>query len=177
MTLGELLLEHRHAIVQAWLDDVLATYSEDACKVFKKQKDPFANPVGHALRVATREIFEALLDEAEPSRIREVLHPVIKIRAVQEFSASQAVGFIFRLKEAIRTTLGKAMAEPRLASEWAKIEGQIDQVALAAFDVFVECRQQLYELRVNEVKRNVSWVMEKMSQRDSDSGLTRADTG
>ena len=50
-------------------------------------------------------------------------------------------------------------------SELAKLEADIDRIALAAFDVYVQCREQLCELRVNEVKRRVSWVMERMSKR------------
>ena len=117
MTLGEQLQKHQQAIVARWLDDALATYPHDASVAFKKQQDPFANPVGHSLRVATRSVFAALLDGTDDDEIGKLLHEVVKIRAVQQFSASQAVEFVFRLKEAVRAGLGKAARDPRYGSD------------------------------------------------------------
>jgi hypothetical protein len=178
MTFRELLQENKDAIVQRWLEDVLATYpGESAAAFFGRRKDPFANPVGHCLRVGTRGIFEALLDGMDAEKIRQHLHEIIKIRAVQQFSASQAVCFVFHLKEAIRAELGKAVTDPRFSSELAKIDGQIDRIALVAFDVFVQCREQVCELRVNEVKRRVSWVVDKMNKRGFDPESARVKSG
>jgi len=165
MTFGELLQKNKNAIVQRWLDDALATYPGDASVAFKNQKDPFANPVGHSLRVATRSVFEALLDAADDDQICQHLHEVVKIRAVQQLSASQALEFIFCLKEAVPAGVGKAVRDSRFSTELAEFERRIDRIALAAFDVFVECREQLSQLRVNEVKRRVAWVLDKMGQR------------
>ena len=173
MKFEELLQKHKDAIVGRWLDDALATYPENSAGAFRRQKDPFANPVGHSLRVGTRGIFEALLDGMDTEKIRPYLHEIIKIRAVQEFSASRAVGFVFHLKEAIRAELGKTAADPQFACELAKLEGQIDRIALAAFDVYVQCREQVCELRINEVKRRVSWVVDKMNQGGVDPDLAR----
>ncbi len=169
MTLGELLLKNQDAIVGRWLDHVLATYGADSSAVFKRQKDPFANPVGHSLRVGMREIFEALLRGMDVEKIRQHLHEIVKIRAIQQFSASEAVGFVFYLKEAVRAELADAAKDPRFSDELAQLDRRIDRVALAAFDIFVQCREQVSELRVNEVKRRVSWVMDKMSQHGLDS--------
>ncbi len=57
MKLVELLLKNQDAIVERWLDLALATYGGDVPATFKRQKDPFANPIGHSLRVGTRKIF------------------------------------------------------------------------------------------------------------------------
>ena len=171
MTFGELLQSNKDAIVQRWLDDVLATYPGDSASAFRKQKDRFANPVGHSLREGTRGIFAALLNGMDAEEIRKHLREIIKIRAVQQFSASEAVCFVFRLKHAVRAELGKAARDPRFSVELAEVEGQIDRIALWAFDVFVQCREQVCELRVNEVKRRVSWILEKMTQRGFDPEL------
>lgn len=165
MTFTELLRQNKDPIVQRWLEGVLATYPGSATAVLGRQKDRFANPLGHSLRVGTRGIFDALLEGMDPEKIRQDLDEMIRIRAVQEFSASQAVGFVFLLKEAVRAELVKAVKDPRFSSELAEFEGRIDRIALAAFDVFVQCREQVYELRVSEVKRRVSWVVEKMNGR------------
>ena len=173
MTLAALLKKKKNAIVQRWLDAALAVYPKDASAAFGRQKDPFANPVGHSLRVGTDGVFASLLDGMGDEKIRESLHEMVKIRAVQQFSASQAVGFVFGLKDAVRAELGQAVREPQISSELVGLERRIDQVALTAFDVFVACREQLCELRINEVKRSVGWVLDKMSQRDSDPELVQ----
>jgi len=173
MTFGERLAEHKDAIVQRWLDDVLGSYSADASGAFKRQKDPFANPVGHSLRAGTRGIFELLLDGADAEAIRPHLEEIIRIRAIQQFSASQAVGFVFRLKEAVRAELGETVVDPACSSDWAELETWVDQVALTAFEIFVECRERVCELRINEVKRSVAWVMDKMNGRNGTPASTR----
>jgi hypothetical protein len=172
MTFGRLLHEKKDAIAQRWLDDVLATYPEDASAAYKRQKDPFANPVGAGLRVGTQGIVDALLngvngadDERTRQQVGQHLDGIVRIRAVQQFSASQALSFVFRLKEAVRTELGAAAGDSRFSAELAELERRIDQVALAGFDVFVKCREQVSELRVNEAKRQVSWVLKKLGQR------------
>jgi len=173
MTFAELLQNSRDAIVQRWLDAALATYPENSSAMFKRQKDPFANPIGHGLRMGTRGIFEALLegmglDGMDAEKIHRSLCEIVKVRAVQEFSASEAVSFVFCLKDAVRAELAEATADQRFLPEFTKLETQIDQIALAAFDVYVKCREQLFELRVNEAKRRVAWVVEKMNERGSD---------
>ncbi len=175
MTLGELLRTKRDAIIQRWLDDVLASYSDDAAVLFKRQKDPFANPVGHSLRVGTQGIFEVILEGRDDEKTDQHLREMIKIRAVQQFSATQAVGFVFLLKGAVRTELGKAAADPKVASELVKFEAEVDRIALAGFEIYVECREQLSDLRVNEVKRRVSWILKKMDQRGLDPELVQPD--
>lgn len=168
MTFGELLQTGKDAIVRRWLEEILATYPEDTATAFGREKDPFANPVGHALRVGTRAIFEAVLDGTDTGKTRHHLHEIIRIRAVQQFGASQAVGFIFLLKGVIRAELGMAVSDGQFSAELAQVERRIDRLALSAFDAFVQCREQVYELRVNEVKRNVSWVVDKMNRRCRD---------
>jgi len=177
VTLAEWLEANQDAILQRWLADTLAGYPEDAAVAFARQKDPFANPVGASLREGTRGIIEALVDGTDPDGVQSHLEKIIKIRAVQEFSASQAVGFVFGLKEAVRAELGRAAGDSGLAAEWAKLDGRIDRIALAAFDVFVRCREQVCQLRINDVKRNVSWVLEKMQQRGLDPESARVDNG
>ena len=176
-TFGELLRKNRDAIVQRWFDDALATYPEDSSAAFERQKDPFANPVGHSLREGTQGIFEVLLEGEDFAKIRQYLLEIIRIRAVQQFSPSRAVGFIFGLKNAVRAELGKAVRDSQFRCELEKFDGEIDRIALAAFDIFVECREQVYELRINEVKRMIPWVVKKQNERDVNPKLAPIDSG
>ena len=89
MMLRQLLLEKREAIARRWLEVVLATYPGDSGAVFGREKDPFANPVGHSLRAGTEGILDVLFDGGDVEGIRDSLHEVMKIRAVQQFAPSQ----------------------------------------------------------------------------------------
>jgi hypothetical protein len=110
-----------------------------------------------------------MLDGMEPEKLRQSVREIVKVRAVQQFAPSEAVGFVFRLKEVVRAALGKAVQDSRLASELAAFDAQVDQVALVAFDVFVECREQISQLRINEVKRRVAWIAEKTIRREAEA--------
>ena len=167
MTLNELLRDNEDTILARWVEGALEMYPEQAAVAFRRQNDPFANPVGHSLRVGTRGIFEALLEGWDDAKIRESLREIVRIRAVQEISPGVAVGFVFALKQAIRDDLGSAVEQRSLTSELAALDQAVDRVALSAFDVYAECREDVYRLRVEEVKRRVSWVVDKMNQRRS----------
>jgi hypothetical protein len=162
MTLRELLRKNRSAIIESWRDYALSDYQADATVFFRSQKDRFANPVGHALRSGTEAIFDGLLDEMSAEQVCACLDDIIKARAIQDLSPSQAVSFVFDLKRAIRKEIGGEIADPRTAAELAQIDAQIDQIALFAFDVYTRCREKVAELRINEVKRNVAGVMERL---------------
>jgi hypothetical protein len=167
VSLQELLQEKKDAIVQRWVEEVLATYSEDASALFQTERDPFANPLGHQVREGTRGVFEAVLSGMDAERIRQHLAEMVKIRAVQEFSPSQALSFVFALKSVIRKEVPSASRDPRYLEALSDMDSKIDQVALAAFDLFVEAREEVSQLRIREVKRQVAWVMEKINQSDS----------
>jgi hypothetical protein len=175
--LSQLLEKRKDTIAQRWLEGALSAYPGQSAAAFMRQRDPFANPVGHSLRVGTREVLDGLLQGTNVERLAECLHEVIKIRAVQQLSPSEAVSFVFGLKEAIRAEAREELGDAKFCSELAQLERQIDGVALAAFDLFVQCREQVYELRVNEMKRNVSWIVGKLNQRDCAERLNEADPG
>jgi len=162
------LRERSLAIAERWLRETLATYSDDGAASFASNKDPFTNPVGHALREGTRAAVEALLDGKEAEEVCSCLDDAIKIRAVQEFTPSQALSFVFMLKEAVRSELGGGDNGSPFSRELADLEEKIDRVALRAFDVFLGYRERVYKLRVNEVKRSVAVLVERLYGRSND---------
>jgi len=173
--LGELLRDKRDMIVQRWFEDGLTTYPEDSASAFKRQKDPFANPIGHSLRLGTQGIFDALLSGAGTDEIQQHLIEIVKIRAVQQVSASEAIRFVFSLKQAVRAELGDMSGDPQIVRELASFDDEVDRVALMAFDAYVQCREQVSELRISEVKRQVSWIIDRVNRRNSDPELAPAD--
>ena len=152
--LRDSLSRKRSSIVRDWFERILETYPEDTSRFLKKEKDPFANPVRHTILQGIEGVYDELLKEGEsPEALNEFLDKVIRIRSVQGLSPSQALAFVFSLKGVVRQVLGKEIRENRLHDQLLLFETRIDALALRAFDVYMGCREEIYELRVNEVKR------------------------
>jgi hypothetical protein len=161
MALRELLLETKAALAQRWFRRILDTYAPDARPYVAKHTDRFANPLGHTLVAETSALVTAVLEASEPEAACAHLEKIIKIRSLQDCLPSQAVVFTLLLKDAIREELGDKLQDATLRSELADIDAQIDRLTLFAFDIYTRCREQMYELRVNEIKRRVSGVLRR----------------
>ncbi len=166
MSIGDLLRKRTDAIVHRWGEEVFSSYPRDAAILFQQQQDPFANPIGRSVRDGTRGVFLAILNGMDRDELRSHLDEIVRIRAVQQFSPSQALSFVFALRSIIREVIPELDADPRLRREVAELDEKIDRVALMAFDVFAERREAVNQLRIKEVKRQVAWVFQKINQRD-----------
>jgi hypothetical protein len=161
MALKELLRERRTAIAERWLDKTLAAYPPDGVEFFKRERDQFANPVGQTLSSGIDGILKILFERLDPPKLCRHLEDIIKIRSVQDLPPSKAVGFVFLLKDAIREELGDELHGAAILAQWLSFQTQIDQTTLFAFDVYVKCREKMYEIRVDEVKRRVATLIKR----------------
>ncbi len=165
--LGELLKERADTIIEGWVEAVLSSYPSEAAALFQKQKDPFANPIGKTVRSGTRGVFQAILDGMDQEDLRSHLDEIVRVRAVQDFTPSQALSFVFSLRSVIRDVIPDLYTDPRFQGDAIELDAKIDRVALTAFDIYTESREEVSQLRIKEVKRQVAWVFEKMNQRDA----------
>ena len=161
MKLENLLSEKGPAILDRWLKLILESYPADAQRFLKKQKDPFANPVRHTISKALENIYEHLLKGVDRKGVSPFLDGIIRIRAVQDFSPSQAVAFVFLLKRVVREALDKEIREHHLSADLLALESQIDDLALVAFDVYMGCREKIYALSANEARNQVYRLLQK----------------
>ncbi len=150
--LKEFLKEKRSAILDDWAEKVLSTYSEEGAPLFKKITDQFANPVGHKVKAGIAEIFDAILDQENVAeRIYPVMEDLVMVRAVQTFKPSDAVSFIFDLKEAVLSECNKA-GRGDYYEELPAFNAKVDAVALHVFDLYMASRERLYQIRIRELK-------------------------
>jgi len=154
----ELLRRHRDEVARTWFEDTLSAYPARAVEAWVRERDPFANPVGHGLRVGTGAVVDWLLGDGDAHTMRRGLDDILRVRAVQELSPGDALRFVFRLKAVLRAELGEALADPTLRQELAGLEARIDEIGLEAFELFLAHRERLYELRVAELKRTIPWI-------------------
>ncbi len=161
MNLNKSLLQKKTIILDRWLDLIVETYPADTRRFLKKQKDRFANPVGTTISREIENLYEELLQGIDPDRVSPILDRIIRIRAIQDFSPSHAVAFIFLLRRVIREELKNEIRENRLFDELLVIESGIDDLALLAFDIYMKCREKIYEIRANESKNHVSMLLQR----------------
>jgi hypothetical protein len=138
--------ETKNAILQEWLAQAAHTWPEQAAHTLLDVRDPFRNPVGCALREALPELLDAVLADECPEGVGGVLDRLVRIRAVQDFSASQAVSFLLLLKPVLRARLGGRVEA---------LEDRVDRLLLMAFDLFTSCREQARHIQLDEARRRV----------------------
>ncbi len=96
-----------------------------------------------------------ILNGNQDLEIKIFLNDIIKVRAVQNFLPSDAAGFILSLKNIIRKELGPEIRDEKLFDDFREIEAEIDKTALIAFDLFMEAREKIFQLRIQEIKNSI----------------------
>ena len=155
--LKDLLISKKSSIINSWIQLIVETYPSKTSSFLKSQKDRFSNPVGFTISNSAEKIFEEIINQNEIEKVKISLVDLIKIRAVQNFSPSEATGFIFLLKKVIRTELEREVIEGKILSELIEIESFIDTVALTAFDLYMDAKEKLYKIRINEIKSQLAY--------------------
>ena len=152
MTLADLLSRKKTPILERCFNLVVETYPADTSRFLKREKDRFINPVGSTISQEMEAVYDELLQEMNSDKLADSLDNIIKIRSVQDFSPSQAIAFVFLLKQAIREELEDEIQQKGILDELLAFESKIDKLALLAFDIYVQCREKIHEIRLNEVK-------------------------
>jgi len=142
----------RDTIAEEWLACVLRSQPGEPARFLGEESDPFRNPMGHMLREAVEVLLRELFQCMDQSRIAPALDSIVKIRAVQDLTPSQAMEFLFQLK----TLLRKHVPESSLEVLYPRI----DTLALHAFDLYMKHREAIYALRADEARRQV-YVLER----------------
>lgn len=166
MTVQDLLIKNKRTILERWFDLIVETYPPDTASLMRKDRDPFTNPVGSTIFREIGILFEKLCEGVQDERCRSSLDSILKIRAVQDFPPSKGIGFIFMLKRAIEETLRSEILKESLMEEWLRFQSRIDAMALEAFDLYMDCRERICEIRINQARaeREMAFrMMERIS--------------
>ena len=153
MATSDYFIAHRQDIIKRWVDLIIRTYPDDSRRFLKNEGNPFGNPVGQTIIGEAGALYDQITGAMDQGIIVASLEKIIKIRAVQEFSASQAVGFVFLLKEALERQDGDTGVDPARLRE---VHRRIDQIALKTFDIYMNCRETVNRIRLEEAKRRLS---------------------
>jgi hypothetical protein len=162
--LSELISQRRGEVSATWRGLILASYPAETARVLSADQDRFANPVGHLLAAVTDAVVAGLVEGRSPEELAGAIDGFIRVRAVQDLTPAQAVGFVLELKAVFREQLAGTPWAPDAASELRALEDWVDRLLLVAFDVFARCREQVYAIRVNEIRNRSLKVMERLNE-------------
>jgi len=150
MEVSEALASKKQEILSLWIERTFNSYA--APGFFKTAKDPFANPVGSNIAAGLTALFELLRTDADIQAFGKPLDQVVRIRAVQEFTPSQAVAPFLELKWVVKQVFSGDKNSQPLLGKLDALDCAIDRMALMALNIYTECREQLYRNRIRELK-------------------------
>lgn len=148
--------EHKAALMETWFDALLKNYSPEAARIFKREKDPFANPVGYNIHLGMEEVLDWFSQKEKETDIKVSLDKVVRILAIQDFTPAQAVSFLFILKEITKKRINNYFKSGDLMwKNWLDFDADVDNLMLMAMDIYTECREKLYQIKVDEANKRV----------------------
>ncbi|MCF8091080.1 MAG: RsbRD N-terminal domain-containing protein [Desulfotignum sp.] len=153
MTIKQCLKDNHNRLLKQWFQATINTYPAQSAKILGKDVDRFDNPVGAVTRETLEDILHLLASDYTADTLEKALDPVIRIRAVQAFSAAEAVSFIFALKDVGETIMDSAFAR--------EFDRMVDQVVLAGFNRLMKCREDIFLLKATESKRRIHAAFER----------------
>jgi len=162
--LTSILAKNKKDVVKRWYDLILGTYAPETQKLWRKEKDRFANPVGYKFQTGMTGIIDLLLADdgtMEGAKYEPLLDEIVRVRAVQSFTPSQAVSFVYLLKKVMREMLWQDVVEKNLFEELMILESRVDVLGLMALDIYCKCREALYEIRINQVKSQYDRLLKR----------------
>ncbi len=130
-------------VAERWIDRTFASYPGETLPLLRGEQDPFRNPAGHAIKESLTTLARELLGEMNENAIAPALDALIRLRAVQDFRPSEALRFIFDLRDVVAEVTGSL---PQA------LQSRIDELALMAFDQYMACRDQIAGLREKELR-------------------------
>lgn len=142
----------RDQLVTAWHDSVLSALPERTAGHLASS-DAFANPVGTRLRAGLAAIVDGLVSGQPAAELRSALDLILRVRAVQEAAPSASLRFLLDLRLLGRQHL------PSLPH----LDAWVDELLLAAVDVFVACRNDMHRAQVRAIRRQSVTGLERLN--------------
>ncbi len=167
MELVDWLSQKKQDIVRDWVRVTMEAYPTEAVTVFKRNKDRFTNPLPHVISKNIDLLFDELLQGIDPERTTPIITEIVRLKAVQQFTPAESLQFIFDLKEVLYKLKGeKIEGEVMPYHQIRTIEQEIDKLALLAINVYVGCKEKLYEIRANEIRNQTHMLIRRVNEMD-----------
>jgi len=146
--LAKFVEANKKAILEPWLDAALALFPE---------KMAYSTPVATVLSGALERILSEL-GKGE-NNCKEALDDVTRILAVQNIPPSKALSIFLEPKLILRDIMMKITVADPLAQ--AVFNARIDALILEAFDSYMQHREKIYQLKVEEGSRRMYMALRR----------------
>jgi hypothetical protein len=143
------LRERREALAERWAELIFASYPPLTARFLEQERDRFRNPVGSTVKAELARLMDGLLSGADRESLAAPLDAIVRVRAVQDFSPTAAVRFVFQLKQAVGELLAEEDRHAPL-EQLLELHGRLDELALQAFEIYAGCREQIFAIRARE---------------------------
>ncbi len=154
MQVREKISHRKPTIFKKWFHLTIETYPEDTRRFLLRESDPFNNPVGATIKTSLESLLEqAVASRIDPYSVAESLQGLIKIRAVQDMPPSKAVEFIYGLKDILRHEFKELYRDPSASDQLHRLDMNIDRIALIGFDLYMDSREKIFELRMRQARQ------------------------
>jgi hypothetical protein len=153
MDLNQILEKNKATIIKQWFQATIDTYPDRTSKILGKDSNRFDNPIGAVTHETIEDVMALISGNFTQETLEQKLDPVIRIRAVQSFTPAEAVSFVFALKP-----IGEGLLDDSQVREFDRI---VDRIALAAFNRFMKCKEEIFLLKATESKRRIHRAFER----------------
>ena len=161
MSLKQRLMEKKASITASWRDTALAVPAGARFDFLEKQRS-IVDAMGSGLVQGMSGLFDALLQGGIPNDVSRFLDIMVRIRASNDFTASQAVTFLIEVKKIIRRELGSdGLADAPLREELSAWDSAVDDLVLFAFDLYARSRENVLDANAAEESRKTLLLLKK----------------
>lgn len=154
ISLESLLLQKQEAVLHKWLCIIFEPFGPGAPAPTAAGSDRFTDPVGYTISGNAALLLNALINGEGPEASRGCLEKIIRIRAVQDLTKSQAAGFMADLKTVIRSKVLDEATKYGLTEELDGLEKRIDRLGHMADEIYIDMKRKIRELAIKEAKKD-----------------------
>lgn len=147
------MASHRNEILLAMTQGLYEPYSPEAVTSFRRKVDPFENPIGSTFGRSASIIADGIASGMPPKAFRQTFDDMIRIRAVQGISPSEVMSFLFAVRKALNSVTAGSGDDYLSVSDLAEINQWIDGAIALCMDIYMECRENIFNLKVMEIKK------------------------
>ncbi|MDY6820717.1 MAG: hypothetical protein SVN78_03725 [Deferribacterota bacterium] len=157
----EYFLDKKNKILDDWFNHLISHYDDNKLDYLEKERDPFLNPVKYIFKSALGSIFSYIFEDEELDLVSQDIEKLIKLLALNGPKASEVLGLFVFFKQHINALFMSSFSLEEKIDEYNEITNIFDNLLLKIFDMYVQCREKIYEIRVNEIKRMTFPLLER----------------
>ena len=153
-----LIEQNKDKIHEKWLTRRLGIFSEQKKSLIMTQMDQFQNPIRHEMAEGLTGILVHFENKGE--NFTSALDQITRVLAIQDFPPSRSMALFYELKEIVRDIAKKDGVSFR-AKDWGEFNSRLEQMTLEAFDSYVDHREKIYQIKVDESKNRAFMLLKK----------------